>query len=211
MKEEIIKALKWRYAVKVFDPSKKVSDEDLNTILEAGRLSPSSIGLEPWKFIVVENKDLREKLRTASYDQPKVTDASYLIVIASRTDHEKMSSELIERTMKIQGKSEEDLIGLKQMADSSVSSKLGVNKINDWFTYQTYIPLGIMMETAALLNIDTCPMEGFDPMKVNELLGLSSKNLTASTMLVVGYRGDDSYATLPKVRREFNDVVEIIK
>lgn len=211
MKEEIIKALKWRYAVKVFDPSKEVSEEDLNTILESGRLAPSSVGLEPWKFIVVENKDLREKIRTASYDQPKVTDASYLIVIATRTDHEKMSSELIERTMKIQGKSEEDLIGLKQMADNFVSSKLGANKINDWFTYQAYIPLGIMMETSALLNIDTCPMEGFDQSKVDEILGLSLKNLTAETILAVGYRGDDLCATLPKVRREFNDVVEIIK
>lgn len=101
--EDILKALGWRYAVKIFDPAKKVADEDFKTILESGRLAPSSLGIEPWKFIVVENVGLREKLRAASYGQPKVTDASHLIVIARRTDaRESMVSELMERAMAIQ-------------------------------------------------------------------------------------------------------------
>ena len=167
--------------------------------------------MEPWKFIVVENKDLREKIRAASYDQSKVTDASHLIVIAIRKDHENMSKELIARAMKIQNKKEEDLTGLKQMADNFISSKDGANKIYEWFLSQSYIPLGVMMETAALLKIDTCPMEGFDQNKIDEILGLGAKNLTAATILVVGYRGNDPYALLPKIRREENEVIEIIK
>ena len=209
--KEIIDALKWRYATKIFDKDKKISEEDLNTILESARLSPSSVGLEAWKFIVVENKDLREKIKLASYNQPKITDASHLVVIATRTDHENISSELIGRAMKIQNKIEEELSGLKQMADNFISSKVGMNKINEWFQAQSYIPLGIMMETAALLGVDTCPMEGFDPNKVDELLDLKSKNLTSTTILTLGYRGEDPYSQLAKIRRNFGDVVEIIK
>src|SRR6266702_3577856 len=96
--EEIISALLGRYAVKTFDKSRKISNEDLKTILESGRLSPSSLGIEPWKFILVENKSIREKIRAASHDQTKITDASHLIVITYRTDTENLVSELIERT-----------------------------------------------------------------------------------------------------------------
>lgn len=208
-KQKIIDALNWRYAVKVFDSAKKVSDEDLHTILESGRLSPSSIGLEAWEFIVVNNPELRKELRVASYDQTKVTDASHLIVIARRTDNKDLPSELVSRTAKTQGKSEEDLAGLKEMAENGVSSR-DENLVNAWLTAQTYIPLGIMMETAALLDIDTCPMEGFDYDKVNEILKLKDKNLTAASMLAVGYRGDDPYAARPKTRRSFDEVVETI-
>jgi nitroreductase len=208
--KEIINALNWRYAVRVFDPSKKVSDEDITTILNSGRLAPSSIGLEPWKFIVVENQDLRLKMKDASFGQVKVTDASHIIVIARRTDYDKLSPELVSRAMKIQNKTKEDLEGLKNMADGAIFKKEG-NGIESWITAQTYIPLGMMIQTAALLNVDTGPMEGFDPQKIDEILGLKSKNLTVSTILAVGYRGDDKYATLPKIRRDFDEVVEIIK
>jgi len=211
MKEEIIKALKWRYATKVFDSAKSISEEDLNTILEAGRLSPSSVGLEPWKFIVVENKDLREKMKAASYNQAQITDSSYLIVIATRTDSENISDELIKRAMIAQGKTAEDLAGLKQMADGFITGQKGAGNLEGWFKSQAYIPLGTMIETASLLGIDNCPMEGFDPNKINEILGLASKNLTATTILALGYRGEDVYSKNAKIRREFNDVVEIIK
>jgi len=80
-----------------------------------------------------------------------------------------------------------------------------------WIKSQTYIPLGVMIETASLLGIDNCPMEGFNGKKIDEILGLDKKNLSVGTILAVGYRGDDAYATLPKVRRDYDDVVEIIK
>jgi nitroreductase len=207
--EEIILALQKRCAVKVFDPSKKVDDKDLKIILESGRLSPSSFGFEPWKFIVVTNPDVRAKLRTAGYDQTKITDASHLIVIAYRTDADTLVSELIVRTAAAQGKKKEDLADFEKMAVGATSSKQGDAREN-WLKSQAYIPLGIMIETAALLGIDTCPMEGFDPKQINTILNLKEKNLCAATMLAVGYRGNDPYAAMPKVRRSYDEVVEVI-
>jgi nitroreductase len=209
-KQEIIEALKRRYAVKIFDTSKKVSEDDLKTILESGRLSPSSLGLEPWKFIVVTNKDIREKIRAVSHDQTKITDASHLIVIAYRTDPEKLVSESIDRTSKIQNKTKEELAPLQKMLEGAVNGQMDAKMREGWIKSQTYIPLGIMIETAALLGIDACPMEGFDKAQVDSILGLNDKNLSVATILTIGYRGDDAYANLPKVRRTYSEVVETI-
>ncbi|MFA6158181.1 MAG: NAD(P)H-dependent oxidoreductase [Candidatus Paceibacterota bacterium] len=210
-KEEIISALNWRYAVKTFDAAKKVSDADLNTILESGRLSPSSFGIEPWKFIVVTNPEIRAKIRAASWDQTKVTDASHLVVVARRTDAPALSPELIARTAKAQGKTETDLAEYKGMVDNALTGRLANPAVLDgWIASQTYVALGIMAETAALLDVDACPMEGFDPSQINAILGLSAKNLSATTMLALGYRGADDYAKAPKTRRPFEEVVEFV-
>lgn len=211
MKEQIIKALKWRYATKVFDSSKRIQEEDLHTILESARLSPSSIGAEMWKFIVVENKEIREKIRRAGYNQTQITDASHLIILTYRTDTlENLTKEKIERTAKIQNVDENKLEGLKSFLENSVTQKNQSGNLESWIMAQSYIPLGIMIETAALLEIDSCPMEGFEQNKVDEILGLKEKNLKSITMLPIGYRGDDSSSARPKIRREFNEVVEII-
>jgi nitroreductase len=208
--EEIINALNWRYATKVFDPTKKVSDEDIHTILESARLAPSSVGLEPWKFLVVENVELRQKMRAAGYDQTKITDASHLVVIARRTDTAALPDELIARAAKIEGKAPEDLAGLKKMAEGGIAAWPDKNLLDQYLARQTYIPLGTMVETAALLNIDNCPMEGFDPEQIAQILGLSAKNLYPVAMIAFGYRGDDAFAKIPKVRRSFEEVVEFI-
>lgn len=210
IQNQIIEALKNRYATKAFDINKKVSDSDLQTILESARLAPSSFGIEAWKFLVVNNPEIRAQLRAAGYDQPKFTDASHLIVLARRTDSENISNELIDRTAAIQGKTVEDLAGLKQMVDGSIAFKTGTNTFDSWVAAQTYIALGMMIETAALVGIDTCPMEGFDAQKVDEIIGLADKKLAAVSILALGYRGDDTHATLPKTRRDFNEVVEVI-
>jgi nitroreductase len=205
----ILQALNWRYAGKQFDPTKIVSEEDLHTILESARLSPSSLGLEPWHFIVVKNKEARMKLRAVSYNQTKVTDASHLVVIASRIDAKTVADELIARTGAIQGKTLDELQGLSGMVYGTVTAH-GANA-PVWLSSQTYIPLGIMIETAALLGIDSGPMEGFDKNAVDELLGLKEKNLRSVTMLALGYRGDDAYAKLPKVRKSFEEVVTVVE
>lgn len=208
--QDVIDALSWRYATKVYDPTKKVPEEDIRSILEAGRLAPSSFGIEPWKFFLVEDPDTRKKLRAASYDQPKVTDASHLIVIARRTDgRERLANELIERTAASQQKSVEDLQGLRDMVQGSINAKSD-EVLDAWIRSQTYIPLGIMIEAASLRKIDTGPMEGFDPKQVDEILGLGEKNLTATTMLALGYRGEDPYAEYPKTRRAYDEVVEVV-
>jgi nitroreductase len=211
MNEQIISALSWRFAVQTYDASKKVSDSDITTILESARLSASSFGLEPWKFIVVTNPEVRAKLRVAGYDQSKITDASHLVVIARRTDmRENIVAERIARTATIQGVPEAMLDGFKKMLDGSVS-RLDDVALDSWAKAQTYIALGSMMETASLLKIDNAAMEGFDPKGVDEVLGLSAKHLTVTTMLALGYRGADESAKRPKVRREFSEVVEFVK
>jgi nitroreductase len=212
MMQEILSALKWRYATKVYDSSKRVSDEDIRTILESGRLSPSAFGVEPWKFIVVENPEIRAQLRAVGFDQPKITDASHLVVIARRTDaRERITQELIDRTAEQQGIDPAKLDGLKQMVQASISGKSDA-ELDAWIRAQVYIPLGIMIETAALLGIDGGPMEGFIPTEVDKVLGLAEKHLASTSMLALGYRGEgDSYAERPKVRRLFDEVVEFVK
>lgn len=210
IQNQIIEALKNRYSTKIFDTNKKVSDSDLQTILESARLAPSSYGTEAWKFLVVNNPEIRTQLRAAGYDQPKFTDASHLIVLARRTDSENISNELIDRITLTQGKTAEDLAGFKQMVDGAIAFKIGTNTFDSWTAAQTYIPLGIMVETAALMGIDTCPMEGFDTQKVDEILGLADKKLATVSILAIGYRGDDAYANLPKTRRNYDEVVEVI-
>ena len=208
--QSILDALNWRYAVKTFDPSKSVSEESFRAILESGRLAPSSFGIESWKFIVVENPELRARMRAVSYDQPKVTDAAHIVVFAARTDVSALAGELVERTAKTQGVDPSALDGLRGMVAGYVSA-LSPERALAYAREQAFIPLGMMVETAALLRVDACPMGGFDQAGVDALLGLAERNLTACAMLAVGYRGDDESASRPKVRRAFDDVVEFVR
>ncbi len=211
MQQEILKALQWRYATKIFDPTKKISAEDLHTILESGRLAPSSIGTEPWKFLVVENSELRAKLRAGAYGQPKVTDAAALIVFTCRTDiREHIAQELIDRTAAQQHVEAESLEGLRAMVEGGIAAKQDAD-LHAWMRSQVYISLGIMTETASLLGIDNCAMEGFNPVAVDEILGLKAQNLASVCMLALGTRGEDPAAARPKVRRPFEEVVEFLK
>lgn len=210
IEKEILDALYWRYAVKVFDPIKKIKEENIQTILESARLSPSSMGVEMWKFIVVKNKKIRKKLREAGYNQPKITDASHLIVIAYRVDGENIIKERLKRTAKIQKQKLDELFDLKNMLESSIIDKIKNGNLESWAKMQAYIPLGIMIMSASLLGIDNCPMEGFENEKVDEILKLKEKNLKSAVLLALGYRGDDKISTMPKVRRNFKEVVKFI-
>jgi nitroreductase len=205
---EVTKALQWRYGVKVFDTEKKVSDADIRTILESAQLAPSGFGIEPWKFILVNKPDVRAKLRAVGYDQSKITDASHLVVVAYRTDAQALAAELVDRTAKAHGKTHEDFIGLKQMVEGSMSAK--GESAKEWARSQSYIALGMMIETAALLGVDSGPMEGFNNAQVDEILGLKEQHLASTSMIAFGYRGDDIHATYPKVRRAYDEVVEVI-
>ena len=211
MQKKVIDALKSRYSVNVFDTEKKVSADDLETILESGRLAPSSFGFEPWKFIVVENPETRLKLQEVGYSQPKISQASHLIVLARRTDaRESLTNERIDRTAKTYGVAPETLDAFRGMMDGSIASKSN-EALDANVSAQVYIALGVMMTTAALIGVDSAPMEGFDPTAVNEILGLNEKHLSATVLLAIGYRGEDSSASHPKVRRAFEDVVEFAK
>jgi nitroreductase len=208
IKKSIKEGLEWRYAVKIFDKDKKISEEDLNTILESARLSPSSLGLEPWEFFIVNDTKTREEIYKYS-NQPKILDASHLIVLTYKTNSEEIIKERLERTAKIQNQKIEELESYKTFLEDATKNKTEL-ELQSWLKAQSYIALGIMIYTASLLEIDNCPMEGFQNEKIDEILNLKDKNLKSVTMLALGQRGEDPNALKPKIRKDFKDVVEFI-
>ncbi|MEP2059759.1 MAG: NAD(P)H-dependent oxidoreductase [Maribacter litoralis] len=197
----ILNKLNWRYATKNFDSSKQVSNEDLNTLLEAGRLTASSYGLQPYEIYVIKNEEVRKKLRKASYDQPQITDASCIIVLANKpTFDDSMIDDYIANIMKVRGLSKEDLEGFSKTMKSTLLDLPDAYK-GAWTSNQAYIVLGNLMTIAAEMEIDTCPMEGFDKEQYNEILGLTNKGLNAAVVLAAGYRSsEDATQHYPKVR-----------
>lgn len=197
----LLESLKTRYATKVFDSSKKISDTDLNEILEAFRLSASSFWLQPWKVIIVENPELREQLLPHSWNQKQVVEASHLLVLA-RID--KPNNELIEDYLNdivaTRWASREDLKGYEDMMKWFFAS-MDDQKRNFWATKQVNIALGNLLTFLAYKNIDSCPMEWFIPQKYDEILWLSEIWLASELVLPIGYKSsEDKYAWLPKVR-----------
>ncbi|MDF4204538.1 NAD(P)H-dependent oxidoreductase [Maribacter sp. SA7] len=200
--------LNWRYATKKFDSSKKVSSENLNTLLEAARLTASSYGLQPYHIYVIENADIRTQLRKASYDQPQITDASHIIVLANKPTFDgTMIDDYIQNIMAIRGLSKDDLEGFSQTMKSTLLDLPDAQK-NLWTSNQAYIVLGNLMTVAAEIKIDTCPMEGFDKEQYSEILGLSDKGLNAAVVLAVGYRSsEDETQNYPKVRYSKEQII----
>jgi nitroreductase len=207
--ELVLKSLNWRYATKVFDPTKKLDETTLHTIIESGRLSPSSLGLEPWQFFVINDTITRKKLFEAS-NQQKVLDASHLIVITAQTNIEQIIDERIDRAARIQNQKTEELSAYRAFLENSILAKKSDGSLISWLKAQTYIPLESMIMTASLLGVDNGPMEGFDSKQVDEILNLNSHNLTAVTMLALGYRGEDPASLRPKVRKDFKEAVRVI-
>lgn len=192
----------WRYATKKFDSSKKISNEELDLLLEATRLSASSYGLQPYHVFVITNPEIREQLKPVSWGQSQITDASHLIVFAHQTD---FGNELVDdyldnvsETRNIPG---ETLKGYGDFAKSKLVDLPQKTK-EDWAAKQVYLALGNLMQAAAELKIDTCPMEGFEAEAYNSILNLNEKGLSASVVVPVGYRSaEDQTQHLAKVRK----------
>ena len=197
----VVAQLNWRMATKNFDPDKKISDNEFQLLLEALRLSPSSYGLQPWKFVVVKNPDVRVKLQAASYGQKQVGDASHLIVLCAKTSLGQADVDhYIQSTADVRGLKIEDLAGFKGMLSTFIGGK-EKDVLQGWATKQVYIALGNLLTTCAISNIDTCPMEGFDSTAYNEILGLEKLGLSATLVCPVGYRlADAPEAKEKKVR-----------
>ena len=198
--QQILDSLNWRYATKVFDPAKKISSADWNALEESLILTPSSFGLQPWEFVLVENPSIREQLVKFSWNQRQVADASHLLVIAIRTDIDaKWVDRFVSRVEEIRG-DQGAFTGYRDMMAGFVSN-LDEDGVKQWAKLQTYIALGQFMTCAALMEIDACPMEGFVADQYDEILGFKDKNLTTAVLCPAGYRSDeDKYAHLPKVR-----------
>jgi len=186
--KSIIDQLNWRMATKTFDPSKKISEADFDLLLEAIRLTPSSYGLQPWKFVVVKNAEIREKLQAASFGQKQVADASHLIVLCAKTSLGQADVDgYIQKTAQVRGLAEENLAGFKNMLNGFVGSK-NQEALQVWAMKQVYIALGNFLISCAMANIDTCPMEGFDAAAYNQILDLEKYGVTATVVCPVGYR-----------------------
>lgn len=192
----------WRYATKKFDTAKKISTQDLNTLKEAIRLSSSSYGIQPYKIIIVENPELRTQLLPAAYGQAQVIDASHLIVFANETNVDgETVNKYINRISETRGIPAESLTGFGEYMKGGINS-MPEDVKNIWAAKQTYLALGNLLNAAAELKIDTTPMEGFVPAKVNEILGLDKLNLNASLIATIGYRKEeDATQHLKKVRK----------
>jgi nitroreductase len=189
--DNYLESLNWRYATKKFNPEKQISDEDLNTLLEVIRLSPSSYGLQPYHVFIIKDKELREKLKAASLGQPQITDASYLVVFANNTSFD---AELIDNYLaNVSDTREIELNNLQGYGDFMKSKLLDLpdNIKESWTARQTYLALGNLLSAAANLKIDACPMEGFEVETYNELLGLNNKGLNASVVAAIGYRDEE--------------------
>lgn len=194
--KEIIDALQWRYAVKQYDTSKKLEEDKLHTILEAGRLAPSSAGSQPWKFIVISNQELKEKLSPHAYNQPQITQCSHLVVLcAIKHFDESYIDSHIELTTEKRGVSKEALEGYKHMLIGMTGNT------ENWLKHQVFIPLGIMLLTAAELHVDASPMGWFSHEEFDEVLWLKEQWLTSVVLMWLGYRNpQDPAATHAKVR-----------
>ncbi len=204
---DILTALKWRYATKVFDPSKKIPADTWAALEESLVLTPSSYGLQPWKFIIVQDQDLREQLVGHSWRQRQVADCSHLVVMAVKKAFSLDDLDaFITRMTEVRGGTAEALAGFRKMIAGTQAQGY---MTTEWAKMQAYIALGQFMTSCALLGIDTCPMEGFVPAKYDELLGLESQGLTTAVLCPAGYRhADDRYASLPKVRFTNSDLIE---
>lgn len=201
-REQLLEQLNWRYATKQFDAGRKLPAEDLETLITAGTLSPSSLGLQLWKFAVVENPEIREQLKAASWGQPQITDASQIIVFAAKKDITEADIDAhLHNIATVQGVTFESLAGLREMAVGGTIHAKTPDDRAQWAKRQVYIPLGVLLASAALMGIDACPMEGFDPAAYDEILGLDKMGYGSVAVAAVGYRSSgDKYAATPKVR-----------
>ncbi len=208
---DVIDSLKWRASVRKYDTAKKVTEADLDTLLEAGNLAPTSMGLQPFKMVVVSNDELKAQLVPMSYNQMHVAEASHILIFAVETDLNLENVDAyISRAMEVRNQSLNDLQGYKDSIGGYMTMMDDSTKLT-WATKQAYIALGTVMTVAADLKIDSCPMEGFDPLQYQELLGLKSQNLMPVVILPIGYRSkEEEGASLPKVRKtRENFVLEI--
>mgnify|MGYP000250282256 CR=1 FL=1 len=207
-----IESLNWRAAIKQFNPERRVSTEDLNVLLDAANLAPTSGGLQPFKIIAVSNQAIKEKLKGAAYGQQQVADASHVLVFAFEKEiGDQTVDRYINRAAEVRGVSTENLKGFSDSMKRFMGNMDDAAKIA-WAKSQTYIALGTIMLTAASLEVDTCPMEGFSVEQFEEILGLQKMNLQPAVILPIGYRqtGED-YSKLPKVRRPLEDLVLEVK
>ena len=198
----LLEDLKWRYATKKFDASKVIQEDDLEKLKEAVQLSVSSYGLQLYKVLIIQNKELKSQLREAAWNQAQLTDASHIFVFCNYTERKNEHiDEYIEATSKIQNTPLEKLAGYGNLIKESLSTKSD-EAWQNWSEKQTYLALSNLLTACAALKIDSCPMEGFEQEKFNTILGLDEKGLNAAVIAPVGYRSAEDHTQFrTKVRK----------
>ena len=209
MQNNFTKAMDFRHACKVFDDTKKINDEEMHYILEAGRKSPSSFGMEGWKFLVITNEALKEQLRPVCWDQVQVTSCSHLVIVLAAIENVKVESGEVEKRFKRRDMPQESLDFYMDIYAKHLEKTLSSDEnIYHWTSKQTYIALANMMTAAAYIGLDSCPIEGFEKEKVEEILELDTTKWQVSVVVPFGYRLNEQ----PEQQRlSFDDVVEFIK
>lgn len=208
---DIIEKLNWRYATKKF-LERKIRLRELDTILEAANLTATSYGLQAFKIVVVDDPEIRQKLLPYSMDQSQIVDASHLLVLCRYKDvTDEIIQEFAQRIGESKSKTPDQIKLYAQKVARKVAHYKEAGKFEEWLTKQVYIVLGNLMTTCAVMGIDACPMEGFEPEKFDEILGLDALNLTSCVLLPVGYRSpSDTYQFKQKVRKDLEDLLLFI-
>lgn len=208
---QLLQSLNWRYATKAFDPDRRIDPQLWRTLRESLVLAPSSYGLQPWKFITVhDNTALQEKLMSASWNQTQPRDASHFVVFAVRKNiGDEHLDRYMARTAEVRNTTVEAMAGFRGVIAQSLEGARANATLDTWQSHQVYIALGQFMTAAALLGVDTCPMEGIDRSKFDALLELDTEKWMTVVACAAGYRSEsDKYATTPKVRFKMEDVFE---
>ncbi len=207
--ERILEQLNWRYAVKKFDAGKKISDADWDTLEHSLILAPSSYGLQPYKFVVITDENLKKELMPAAYGQTQIADCSHLVVVA----HKKVLTDadvehFVERIVEVRNTPPDSMKDYENTMKATAKKNLDEGTIETWNSRQAYLALGFLLETAALLEIDACPMEGFIPAEFNRILGL--EDYSSVVVCALGYRDreNDWMANLPKVRFPKEELID---
>lgn len=206
--DKLLASLRWRYATKKFNSARKISADTWDAIEESLVLTPSSFGLQPWKFFVVEDSGLRANLAVESWNQPQVTEASHYVVLTARTDLNAADIDAwMTRLSELRGSGPEAVAPLKGLIEGFAQA-MSHEARHAWNIRQAYIALGQLMAAAALLGIDACPMEGISATGYDQILGLEGSGYVTVVACALGYRAeDDKYATLPKARFDRSQVI----
>lgn len=209
---QISEALNWRYATKTFDSTKQIANTDWKVLEESLRLAPSSYGLQPWRFLLVQNKNIRKDLRAVTWGQSQVEDCSHYVVITTLKNLEKGYIEkYIQQIANTRGVSADSLSGYKEMMIGNLLNGPRNATIKYWAQRQSYIAMGFLLETAALLKIDACPIEGLEPENYDKILGLENSAYGALAAVALGYRHvDDKYQNNKKVRFNNEDIIQFV-
>ena len=208
MKNEFMEAMDFRHACKVFDDTKTISKEDIKYILEAGRKSPSSFGMEAWKFLVITNDELKAKIRPVCWDQVQITSCSHLVIVLAGIHSAKVESGEVKKRFNRREMPQDKLDFYMDLYAGHLKDTLSSDEnIYSWTSKQSYIAAGNMMTAGASIGIDSCPIEGFDKKLVEEILELDTAKYQLSMVLPFGYRINEQSS---QQRLDFNEVVEFI-